>query len=204
MPIATKVAQNFTGEWQVGLFEVPCKSPICFCYGCCCPCCMAIQQRWKILDVVQEEYVCCGGLFPCCCFGNTMPRECAVVEACCCTGLAIAGNRFMVQTRFDRMNTCCDDCILWTACIVSWVVCILRCFLDVPDEIENLVDCMLMTVSGCMLAQQEVEIDYVKTNNLYNGPNLAILGELPPKQFQMVESMGKRPGGVVQTMGAPM
>jgi len=195
MPIKQEIASNLTGEWQIGLFEAPCKAPMSFCYGFCCCCCMAAQQRLQILDTVNEPYVCCGGLCPCGPLGQEQDRNCVYLEACCCTGWAISGNRFLIQTRFDRQNTACDDCLLWATCLAQWLVCILQCAgVDVPDEIENCVDCLSQTVNGCMLAQQQVEIDYVQKNG-YGGPPGHIMGMLPPGQQQMM-AMGKPSPGV--------
>lgn len=197
MPIKQEVVDQLTGHWQIGLFEAPCKAPMSFCYGCCCICCMASQQRLKILDVIGEPYICCGGLFPCGPLGEPQDRNCVYAEACCCSGLAVSGNRFLIQTRFDRQNTACDDCILWTVCLASWIVCLLQCVgCDVPEEIENCVDCMVMVVDGCMLAQQQTEVDYVVKNG-YGGPPQHIIGALSPFQ-QQVASQGKP---AQQTMG---
>ncbi|CAJ1357698.1 unnamed protein product [Effrenium voratum] len=44
-------------------------------------------------------------------------RSCLCLEVCCCPGLAMTGNRFMVQTRFDKENTPCDDCIMNCTCL---------------------------------------------------------------------------------------
>jgi hypothetical protein len=189
MPIKQEVSNNFTGEWQIGLFETPCNAPINFCMGCCCCCCMAGKQRGELLDILGEPYVCCGGLCPCGPLGQPQDRNCMWLEAFCCTSWAISGNRFLVQTRFDRKNTACDDCILWTVCIISWVVCILQCFIDVPDEIENCVDCLIWTVNGCMLAQQQHEIEYIQKTG-YNGPPPHIMNTLSPNQ-QSIMSQGK-------------
>mmetsp|Transcript_2931 Transcript_2931/g.7927 ORF Transcript_2931/g.7927 Transcript_2931/m.7927 type:complete len:205 (-) Transcript_2931:20-634(-) len=187
MPIKQEVTQALTGQWQVGLFETPFKAPISFCYGCCCSCCMTCQQRNEILDIIGEPYVCCGGLFPCGLLGEPQDRQCIFLETCCCPALALQGNRFLIQTRFDRENTCCDDCILWTVCLASWAVCILQCVgVDVPDELENAVDVAVCTVEGCMLAQQQVEVDHVKQAG-YGGPNQAIMGVMTPHQQNLMQ-----------------
>lgn len=107
-------------------------------------------------------------------------------EAFCCPGCAISGNRFIIQTRFDKMNTACDDCLIWTVIIVHFVVCIAQMFMDVPDEIENCVDLMAMIVDGCMLAQQQVELEHVKSIG-WNGPNPAIMSAVGPKQAQLMQ-----------------
>jgi len=187
MPIKQEVVDQLSGKWQSGLFEAPVKAPLSFCYGCCCSCCMTCQQRLEILDVIGEPYVCCGGLFPCGPLGEPQDQNCIFLETCCCPSLALSGNRFLIQTRFDRENTCCDDCILWSTCLASWAVCILQCAgVDVPDELENLVDCMIVTVNGCMLAQQQVEIQHVKSTG-YTGPSPQIMGAMTPYQQQMMK-----------------
>jgi len=187
MPIKQEVADALTGHWQIGLFETPVKAPVSFCYGCCCSCCMTCQQRLEILDVIGEPYVCCGGLFPCGPLGEQQDRNCIFLETCCCPGLALSANRFLIQTRFDRENTFCDDCLMWAVCLASWAVCILNLVgCDVPDEIENLVDCARMTVQGCMLGQQQAEIDYIKRNG-WSGPSQQIMNQMSPYQQEMMQ-----------------
>jgi len=198
MPVKQTISQDLHGEWQIGLFEAPCKAPLPFCYGYCCCCCMAGQQRLKILDVIGEPYVCCGGAFPCGPLGEPQDRNCVWAEAFCCNGCAISGNRFLIQTRFDRQNTFCDDCLLWSVCLAQWSVCILQMVgVEVPEEIENLVDCIAEIVSGCMLAQQEVEIEFVKKQG-YAGCPQPIFSSMTPAQQQLVQQ-GKPPQ---QQMGA--
>lgn len=187
MPIKQEVVDQLTGEWKIGLCTAPVMAPHWFCCGCFCSCCLASTQRHEILDIINEPYVCCGGIFPCGPLGAPRDRNCVWLEACCCTGYAIAGNRFLIQTRFDRQNTCCDDCILWTACLAPWIICCLECGgVDVPDEIESCVDCLQCIVSGCMLAQQEVEVKHIKKTG-WSGPNPAISQMLPPGQQKMMQ-----------------
>jgi hypothetical protein len=107
--------------------------------------------------------------------------------------MATAGNRFMVQTRFDKMNTPCDDYIIIFTCIASWVVMILQCFLDVPEELVNFVDCLVMVVNGCMHAQQDYEIKEIQKTG-YTGPPQALLSALPEGQANVI-GMGKAGGG---------
>lgn len=186
MPVKQEVKDSLTGKWQIGLFEAPCKAPVSFCYGCCCSCCMAGQQRLELLDLLGEPYVCCAGMFPCGPLGQPQDRNCAWCESCCCTGCAISGNRFYIQTRFDRQNTACDDCILWTTCIVSWLVCIASMVCDVPEEVQNCVDCMIQIVNGCMLAQQQHEIKHVKSVG-FQGPPQSVMQHLTPHQQNLMQ-----------------
>jgi hypothetical protein len=105
----------------------------------------------------------------------------------------------MVQTRFDRENTPCDDCILWFTCICYNCVQIARCFIDVPDGIELAADLLVHTVDGCMHAQQETEIKDIMTNfPQYQGMTPAIMNavcQTYPKQQQMVKGGGGGYGG---------
>lgn len=98
----------------------------------------------------------------------------------------------MIQTRFDKMNTPCDDCILWFTCLFYYGVQCAQCFCDVPDELEFLADCMVMTVNGCMHAQQYLEIEEIKKTG-YAGPSPAILAAMPPSQQKMCTT--STPGG---------
>mmetsp|Transcript_141860 Transcript_141860/g.441031 ORF Transcript_141860/g.441031 Transcript_141860/m.441031 type:complete len:208 (+) Transcript_141860:93-716(+) len=187
MPIKEEISSQFEGQWQIGLFEAPIKAPGWFCCGCCCSCCLTCRQRLEILDIIGEPYVCCGGLCPCGPLGEPQDRNCIYLETCCCPSLAISANRYLIQTRFDRENTCCDDCLIWTMCICSWALCIAKCVgADVPDEVENAVDCFVAAVQSCMLSQQQVEVQYVKETG-YAGPSPKIIGVLPEKQRELVQ-----------------
>jgi len=190
-----------TGKWKVGLFQAPCAAPLPFLYGCCCTCCAAYQQRVELLDLTGEPYVCCAGMCPCGPLGDPQDRGCLIIEACCCPGLALSGNRFMVQTRFDRENTPCDDYILVFTCLFVYLIEIVRCFCDIPDELDMLADCLIMSVNGCMHAQQDIEIKDIKRSG-YTGPPRSIVAALPPLQQKMVR-MGKAgPSVPARTVGA--
>mmetsp|Transcript_141863 Transcript_141863/g.441040 ORF Transcript_141863/g.441040 Transcript_141863/m.441040 type:complete len:219 (+) Transcript_141863:79-735(+) len=189
-------------RWEVSMLSSPCRSPCAFCYGALCPCCFACQQRRELLDLTGEPYICCGGLCPCCCFASPQPASCLCLEACCCAQLAIAGNRYMLQTRFWKQNDPCDDCIMtFTACL-DCVVCLLsitgtpREDLDCIKGCADLVNCV---VCACMLTQQQVELDRLKTE-AYSGPSAQVLDLLPPLQQQMI-GMAK-PGGEPQSYGS--
>lgn len=106
--------------------------------------------------------------------------------------MALSGNRFMVQTRFDKENTPCDDYIITATCLFACAVDIARCFCDVPQELENLADCLVMTVQGCMHAQQHIEIQKIKATG-YMGPPQHIMGMMSGPQQQVM--MQGKPGG---------
>lgn len=201
MPVKNELGEALSGTWQVPLFEAPVKDPMQFCYGCCCPCGAAYQQREELLRITGEPYVCFAGLCPCGPLGEPQDKSCLFVEACCCFGLAIDANRYMVQTRFDKRNTSCDDTIIMCAFCFACAVDVARCFADVPQELEFLADCLIMTVNGCMHAQQHIEIEHIKRVG-YTSPPPNIMALLPPTQQSMIQQgtpVGA--GGVV--IGAP-
>jgi len=199
MPIQQEIVGSLTGEWQTGLFEAPAKAPLPFALGCCCPCFYAGQQRLQILDLVGEHYVCCAGLCPCGPLAQPQDRNCAYAESCCCTGLAISGNRYILQTRLDRKNTPADDCLLWTTCLAPWAVCLCRMGgVSVPREVENCVDCLQVVVAGCMLAQHQVEVEHMAKSG-FVGVSPAIVAVLPPGQQQMIDQAKRRGSGVPAT-----
>lgn len=183
MPVKKEAAQALTGQWSIGLFESPCKNPGCFCAGYCCLCCAAYKQREELLEITGEPYVCCAGMLPCGPLGKPQDKNCLICESFCCPGMATAGNRFMVQTRFDKMNTPCDDYIIIFTCIFSWAVCIGRMILGdmIPEELEHAADCLVMIVNGCMHAQQDYEIKEIKKSG-YSGPPAAVLEALAQTQ----------------------
>lgn len=203
MPIQQEIAEQLDGHWKTGMCTAPCESPLQFCAGSCCICCAVWQQRTELLQITGEPYVCCAGLCPCGPLGEPQDQSCLFLEACCCPGLALSGNRFMVQTRFNKENTPCDDCILWFTCLFTCAVDIARCFMDVPDGLELLADCLTITVQGCMHAQQAIEIEEIKKTG-YQGPPPNIVGLLSPCQQSMIQKGGGG-GGMQppQMMGMP-
>lgn len=207
MPIKQEVTSNLHGQWKVELFKAPCEVPWQCLYGCLCTPCAAYQQREELLDFTGEPYVCCAGLCACGPLGEPMDRGCLCIEACCCAGMALSGNRFMIQTRFDRENTPCDDCIItFTTCFYCAVE-IAKCFVDVPDGLELLADCLVMSVNGCMHAQQHIELAEIKKNTAtYAGPPAAVLQYLPDsykRNCNMQGAAGAACAPRQQQMGRP-
>lgn len=196
MPVKKEVGRALTGTWTIGMCESPCKAPADFCYGCWCTCCAVYGQRNELLDLTGEPYVCCAGLCPCGPLGDpcSSRNPCMCIEAFCCVGLALSGNRFMVQTRFDKMNTPCDDAIICCTCLFVYGIEIARCFVEIPQELDFCADCIIMTVNGCMHAQQQVEIREIKKGG-YRGPPASVISLMPPKQKQMLMQVGREPGG---------
>jgi len=194
MPFKQEVVEQCRGTWKVDLTAAPCSAPLQCCFGGCCICCASYMQRDELLTLTNEPYVCCAGLFPCGPLGEPCDKSCLCLEVCCCPGLALSANRFMVQTRFDKENTPCDDYIITATFCFACCVSIARCFLDVPDELQLLADCLVMTVQGCMHAQQAIEIDDVKKNG-YHGPPSHIVQIFPDSHKQW---MGQPGGGGMQ------
>lgn len=112
----------------------------------------------------EEEYFCCGGMCPMGPLKKPCPKiPCLCLESFCCVGCAIAGNRFLIQTRFEVRNSWVDDMIILCVCVVTWAICILNLIgCDVPDEIEMCVDCLVQAFYACMLTQQQCQIRHVK------------------------------------------
>eukprot|EP00437_Effrenium_voratum_P050463 CAMPEP_0181531500 /NCGR_PEP_ID=MMETSP1110-20121109/72135_1 /TAXON_ID=174948 /ORGANISM="Symbiodinium sp., Strain CCMP421" /LENGTH=237 /DNA_ID=CAMNT_0023662577 /DNA_START=28 /DNA_END=740 /DNA_ORIENTATION=- len=207
MPVKQELTQACQGHWKTEMFQAPCQAPLSFCYGCCCIPCAAYQQRSELLDLTGEPYICCVavGSVAADFLSEPQDRTCLCAEVCCCPGLAVSGNRFMVQTRFDKENTACDDCIITGTCLFVWIVDIARCFIDIPREIDLLADCVVLSVTGCMHAQQQIEIDDIKKNG-YQGMPPLIMNSLPPAQQMMFQKVGisGASGGMHPAMvGAP-
>eukprot|EP00747_Dinoflagellata_sp_TGD_P161939 gnl/TRDRNA2_/TRDRNA2_178989_c0_seq1.p1 gnl/TRDRNA2_/TRDRNA2_178989_c0~~gnl/TRDRNA2_/TRDRNA2_178989_c0_seq1.p1 ORF type:complete len:212 (+),score=48.33 gnl/TRDRNA2_/TRDRNA2_178989_c0_seq1:132-767(+) len=192
-------------KWQVKMFDTPCEVPGKCCYGCFCPCCFAFQQRNEILDITGEPYVCCGGICPCGPFGKPQKEDdkpvCLCMEVTCCTSFAVAGNRFMIQTRFMKENDACDDCIILFANCLSCFATILAITGVMDDDATDcmvaLADCVNCSVMGCMLSQQQVELEKVKEEG-YGGIPDSVLRALSPHQQEMISckknQRGKAPG----------
>jgi len=200
-----ELAEKLNNTWRVGLIEAPCKAPVGCCYGCCCPCCMVYGQRNEILDITGEPYVCCGGLYAdaCCAKCCTFLKEpqsdrnpCLCAESCCCTTSAIMGNRFMIQTRFDRRNDAWDDCIITLLVCANCVDMACQCLAMLSGEggeeadcCSTMVDILNSIVFGCMLGQHKDELELIKEEiklKPYTGPPDFIMQEMPPLQQEMI------------------
>lgn len=188
MPTREEILDSATGTWQLELFEAPCRDPEGFARGCCCPCVVASVQRRDLLRIIGEPYLCFGGLFSCGPLGQPRDENCVWLEACVCPGCAVAGTRFLVQTRLNKANTRCDDCV---SSLKDYVRPVLRspwccrCAPDVLDELENALDIVACAVHGCMLAQHDEEIRRAREVG-YELPPMGIIAALPPAQQQMI------------------
>lgn len=174
-------------EWQVKMFDTPCSEPGKFLYGCCCPCCSTLAQRTELLEMTGEPYVCCAGLCPCGPLAEQQDQNCLYCEVCCCLGMAVSGNRWMLQTRYLKQNDPCDDCIICCNGVLACAACILQVAggdEDLADAVTCASDLMNACVIGCMLSQHQVEIEHIKEQSIE--PALGkVLSFLPPKQQEM-------------------
>ena len=192
-----KATEVLKGKWQVTLMGACRDRPGTCLYSCFCPCCMAYSQRTELLEITREPYICFGGLIPCC--NDPCNPSCLLAESVFCVSGAILGNRFIVQTRFDRMNTGCDNCILGcTACLA-----LMSRFSRGNSSGDSLAQFIVCAVQGCMLAQQDAEIRYIKQVG-YSGVPAHIMEVLPsnsaihvlampPQQQQMVYGEPEQP-----------
>lgn len=168
---------DYVGQWKVGMFNTCCAAPCTFCFNCLCPHCGAYRQREQLLDMHSGpgtgKYFCCLGQFPICCLKDDCPRvPCLCLEVCFCLVCAVSSNRAHVQITRQLENSCCDTCLIWTTCICQCAICIFETLGHRCDPtVKNAVDFFYCTVIGCMLTQQDLEID-----NSF---------QPPPKQQQM-------------------
>mmetsp|Transcript_32536 Transcript_32536/g.87271 ORF Transcript_32536/g.87271 Transcript_32536/m.87271 type:complete len:196 (-) Transcript_32536:66-653(-) len=175
--------------WKVPMMETATTAPSKFAYGCCCPVCFAYSQRKEILEVTGEDYICCGGMYPCGMLGEPCNENLLFVEVCCCTGCAVGGNRWMLQSRFLKQNDACDDCIICCNAALACMACILQ-VAGADDDLVDAVHCISellnCAVTGCMLTQHQIEIESIKEGNVQVDVQ-KILSKLPPKQQEMIK-----------------
>jgi len=197
------VKDALTGSWKIEMLKAPCSAPGRWCYGCCCPCCFAQSQRTELLEITGEPYICCAGLCPCGPCGKpcSSPQPWLCCEACCCTTMAVSGNRFMLQTRFNIANDPCDDRLITCMLCCECLACLARAFVDgdTANAITMIADMVSATVISCMLTQQQVEIINIKEQGTpYQGIPQHIVEALPPSQQEM---LGTSTAGAAQAKG---
>jgi hypothetical protein len=126
---ATMVRQSpetHTEHFEMDLCATCYEAPATFCFSVWCSPCAVYMQRGRILQHRWEEATCCMGYYGSC-FDECMqacPRACTAFEVCACFWCSLFGNRAAIQDRYLIQNTACEDCLFWTACICSWVRCI--------------------------------------------------------------------------------
>ena len=64
-----------------------------------------------------------------------------------------------------------EECVIWLACIISWIRCIYQFFFNIPFEIEILCDIIYCMFSACMQSQQQAEIRHQKKHGGSGGMN---------------------------------
>mmetsp|Transcript_72525 Transcript_72525/g.208155 ORF Transcript_72525/g.208155 Transcript_72525/m.208155 type:complete len:224 (+) Transcript_72525:86-757(+) len=165
MVLTKYLSEALEGQWQVGMLNAPSSAPATCCYALWCIPCVTYNQRLELLDITQEKYMCCAGLCNCCCFGSPcdshFPWLC--LEVCCCSSQAIVANRFMLQTRFDRKNDACDNCLMITAGCCDLVASISNNSGGGQDpDARWIMDVFYASVCACMLTQQAVELEHIK------------------------------------------
>lgn len=175
------------GPWEIRMFDAPCKAPGKFCYACACPCCFLFTQRRELLEMSQEKYLCCAGLCPCGPLGKPQDEQCLYLEVCCCPGIAVGGNRWMLQTRYLRQNDPCDDCLIIFQQALQCLACILRAVgSEDADEVTILSDVVNCCVCSCALAQHQVEIEKLKEQKNTTSALQEMIELLPPAQQEMI------------------
>lgn len=179
MPLPQDIERHITGEFNHGTVDAIMSDPLQILTFCCCAPCSLFSQRQRILAVTKEPYVCCGGAWPLCGLDKPVPEEWLCVEACCLQGAALAGNRFLMQTRFNRRNSKIDNVLSFFHCCVACECAIARLCMDCSVERENLCKSLVCVcpVSHCQVGADLADIE--KTNTRYNGPSPGLLAELP-------------------------
>ena len=81
------------------------------------------------------------------------------LKVCCCTGLAVSGNRYLVQTWLCRANDACDVCIIRRQGCLQCLAEILTITDAVDDAtaeaVDTIADLITCCVMSCMLAHQQ-------------------------------------------------
>ena len=183
MPLPSDIDRHLTKDFRHSECTSVCLNPVDCCFNTYCAPCSVYMQRRRILDITGEPYVMCGGTCPCC--GFEKPRsDCWLLwEVCCCLGGAVAGNRFLVQTRFNRRNTCFDNCCTICHCCISLEFMLLRCCCDCSKERENLYKAG-QCAGLCSHCQNIEAIDEFQKSG-YIAPLPGLIRELP-EHFRQV------------------
>jgi len=196
MPLNQKVNNVIENDFMVRLERAPFKEPVAFCFACFCVPCAAYHQREVLLELVGEEYLCCGGVFPVGPLRNPQPKfPCLLLESVFCPWMAISANRYIVQTRFGRRNGRFDDAIVTFAalfCNVVNILCVLANF-EMPEELAATAYGLVLCAMGCMHAQNVHEIKKIIENG-YEKPPRRIVLALPPVQQDMINNASTNVG----------
>lgn len=183
MPLPKEIDRHLKGEFKHGLCGSIARSPLsCLSFHFCTPCALFTQRR-QILGIAGEPYVMCGGLWPCCGFQSPIPDVCLVCEVCMCPGAALAGNRFLVQTRLDLKNTTVDNCLRVFQCCVTCEFACLRLCCECSQERENLVKSGVCVCPTTHCQNSAALRDFERGSGDYKGPPSSLLKVLPNHFF---------------------
>lgn len=180
MVLPDEIERHITNDFQKNSIESMTADPFnCLFFTCCQPCAI-YAQRQEIIELTGEPYVCCGGIWPYCGFEKPAPnRNWLIAEACCCTGLALAGNRVLVQTRLNRRNSDIDNAVkICNECVTCefWMF---RHCMECSKEREIICKAACC-VCPCTHCQNGITLAEVKTSkDPYNGPATGLIEELP-------------------------
>jgi len=147
------------------------------------------MQRMKLLG--DQPYICCMGAFPCLCLGDACdPVPWLCCEVVFCTICAVTANRAYIQRSKQVQNDACDDCLIWCLCICQFVICCLEMLgQPVDPALENAVDCFYYIVIGCMLTQQDIEIN----PNFQPPPTQTMMQQQQPMPVQLETVPAQQP-----------
>lgn len=197
MPLPEDLNKHLSGKFNNKVIDSLCKDPAVFCMFCCCGPCAVYAQRRDLLDTTREPYVCCGGAWPLCGFETPLPPEYLIAESCCIPGAALAGNRFLMQTRMNKQNTKMDKVLSFFHCCVDVECMVARLCFECSVERENLLKSLVCVcpTSHCQVAAELQEMK--QAGFQYTGTNAGLMAELPvhfskigvaPPQMKMTDS----------------
>lgn len=179
MPLPQDIERHLTGSFTHGSLGSICASPAQCCFFWFCAPCAVYGQRRRILAVTKEPYVCCAGVWPWCGFNEQKDEACLIPEVICCSGCAMAGNRFMVQTRFNKKNSGMDNVLKVFHSCVGCAFSIGRNCVPCTVEQENIckATCCVCPVTFC---QNAAEMDsMLEQGVMYHSPPVGVISELP-------------------------
>jgi hypothetical protein len=155
------------GHWAVPLWKTCCTVPDLFLLAFACPVCVTYDHRYRLLGGDMSRYVCCGGMIcsQCECLGGPelcqkCPRCCLVTEIALFSwcGCPCSANRAMAQVQWGIRNSKCDNCIICTACLLSWAFVIASIFLPIPIEGRIAADCVYLFFCAAFQSQLGAEL----------------------------------------------
>ena len=193
--------QNNPNKFQVDLKDACCKDPLCCCVGfVCAPAgCSACWSRKTVLETKLngiDDFLCCQGYIGgCACI---KPAECCAgspvglcLEGCCCPVLSISIARIHImdlqQLQPDPMDYQIIQCsnflqLLACVCQIAALVC------NELQDLANLIDCIAnaftLSVSGCMIAQINKEIQHINASGKGGGGGTFVATAVPVVQGQ--------------------